>query len=243
MAIGPTTVTDLGNGNILCSTADSVPGKYFNTVRVDVAAFAGGSGSPGLSAGPRNAANITGALSKLVSVINQVGFNASIDASNNIVVLSGNTVDTTIGSQGNHVLGLATSTATSFGVGSEYNGIVSSEQVQLPSSLTATSAALGLTGLTVGSPNAIATVDAAIAQLGTISSTLGSASQELSGLSNFSSSLLSSKTAGVGALTDADMAEVSARLASLQTKQQLSVQALSIANRQPQALLKLFGGQ
>ena len=86
-------------------------------------------------------------------------------------------------------------------------------------------------------------MDAAIAKLGTISSTLGSASDELSGLSSFSSSLLNSKTAGVGALTDADMAEVSARLTSLQTKQQLSVQSLTIANKNPQALLKLFGGQ
>jgi len=40
---------------------------------------------------------------------------------------------------------------------------------------------------------------------------------------------------------DADMAEESARLQSLQIKQQLGVQALSIANSNPQVILSLFG--
>jgi flagellin len=53
--------------------------------------------------------------------------------------------------------------------------------------------------------------------------------------------LSNSLTSGLGALTDADMAAESAQLTSLQTKQQLGIQALSIANQQPQALLKLFG--
>lgn len=44
----------------------------------------------------------------------------------------------------------------------------------------------------------------------------------------------------VGRLVDADMAVESARLQSLQVKQQLAVQALSIANRTPSLLLQLF---
>ncbi|MBT3334076.1 MAG: flagellin, partial [Rhodospirillaceae bacterium] len=47
--------------------------------------------------------------------------------------------------------------------------------------------------------------------------------------------------AGVGTLVDADLAEESAKLQSLQIKQQLGVQALSIANSGPQAILSLFG--
>ena len=47
----------------------------------------------------------------------------------------------------------------------------------------------------------------------------------------------------MGALTDADLAAESARLTSLQTKQQLATQSLSIANKQPQSLLTLFQGQ
>lgn len=45
---------------------------------------------------------------------------------------------------------------------------------------------------------------------------------------------------GIGNLVDADMAKESARLTALQTKQQLGVQALSIANQAPSIILKLF---
>jgi flagellin len=45
---------------------------------------------------------------------------------------------------------------------------------------------------------------------------------------------------GVGNLVDADLAKESARLQSLQTKQQLGVQALSIANSSTSILLGLF---
>ena len=47
-------------------------------------------------------------------------------------------------------------------------------------------------------------------------------------------------TEGLGALVDADLAEESATLQALQTKQQLGIQALSIANQRPQILLSLF---
>ena len=92
-----------------------------------------------------------------------------------------------------------------------------------------------------GATAAIANINGAINSLGNISSTLGIASDQISGMQSFASSLSSSLTAGVGALTDADMATESAQLQSLQTKQQLGISALSIANQQPQALLKLFG--
>ncbi|MCA0279341.1 MAG: flagellin, partial [Proteobacteria bacterium] len=41
-------------------------------------------------------------------------------------------------------------------------------------------------------------------------------------------------------LVDADMNKESARLAALQTQQQLGIQALSIANSSSQSLLSLF---
>ena len=46
--------------------------------------------------------------------------------------------------------------------------------------------------------------------------------------------------AGIGNLVDADLAKESAKLQSLQTKQQLGVQALSIANQGSSILLGLF---
>jgi flagellin len=88
----------------------------------------------------------------------------------------------------------------------------------------------------------VTTVQAAITNTNTISSTLGAASNQITGIQNFTSSLSSALTAGVGALTDADLAAESAKLTSLQTKQQLATQSLSIANKQPQSLLTLFQG-
>lgn len=57
---------------------------------------------------------------------------------------------------------------------------------------------------------------------------------------DFVSKLTDSMKAGIGTMVDADMEEASARLQALQVQQQLSTQALSIANQQPQSLLSLF---
>jgi flagellin len=93
-----------------------------------------------------------------------------------------------------------------------------------------------------GATAAVANVNAAVIKLGNITSSLGTASDHITGMQSFTTSLSGALTAGVGALTDADMAAESAQLTSLQTKQQLGIEALSIANQQPQVLLKLFGG-
>jgi len=46
--------------------------------------------------------------------------------------------------------------------------------------------------------------------------------------------------AGIGNLVDADLAKESAKLQALQTKQQLGIQALAIANQSSSILLSLF---
>jgi flagellin len=51
---------------------------------------------------------------------------------------------------------------------------------------------------------------------------------------------MDSMETGLGALVDADLAKESAKLQSLQIRQQLGTQSLSIANQAPQALLSLF---
>jgi flagellin len=58
----------------------------------------------------------------------------------------------------------------------------------------------------------------------------------------FTQKLSDTLTAGIGNLVDANMAQESALLQSLQVKQQLGVQALSIANQAPQTILSLFHG-
>ncbi len=68
----------------------------------------------------------------------------------------------------------------------------------------------------------------------------GSKQQRISNQNEFITTLSDSLKTGIGALTDANLEEASARLQSLQVQQQLGVQALSIANQAPQSLLSLF---
>jgi flagellin len=86
----------------------------------------------------------------------------------------------------------------------------------------------------------ITTVNTAIVNVSTALSKLGTGSKALQNHLDFVGKLQDSIDAGVGNLVDADLAKESARLQSLQTKQQLGVQALSIANQSPQVLLGLF---
>jgi len=71
---------------------------------------------------------------------------------------------------------------------------------------------------------------------------LGSDAKKMEAHRGFVGKLMDSLTEGVGNLVDADLAKESARLQALQVKQQLGVQALSIANSQPQIILNLLNG-
>jgi flagellin len=86
----------------------------------------------------------------------------------------------------------------------------------------------------------IATITTAIGNVSTALSKLGTGSKSLSSHLTFIGKLQDSIDAGVGNLVDADLAKESAKLTSLQTKQQLGVQALSIANSSSQSILSLF---
>ena len=79
----------------------------------------------------------------------------------------------------------------------------------------------------------ITNVNAAVAKLGTDS-------QALQTHLDFIGKLQDTMTSGVGNLVDADLAKESAKLQALQSKQQLGIQALSIANSSKSALLSLF---
>jgi len=69
---------------------------------------------------------------------------------------------------------------------------------------------------------------------------LGTKSKSLERSLTFTSKMQDALEVGVGNLVDADLAKESARLTALQTKQQLGVQALSIANQSSSVLLGLF---
>ena len=88
----------------------------------------------------------------------------------------------------------------------------------------------------------VATVESSLTNVNAALAQLGSGSAKLSVQTSFVSNLSDALTTGIGNLVDANMATESAMLTSLQTKQQLGVQALSIANQSPSIVLKLFGG-
>ena len=88
----------------------------------------------------------------------------------------------------------------------------------------------------------VTALDTSITQVNLALSKLGTGSKKLTIHKTFVDKLSDELERGIGNLVDADMATESARLQSLQNKQQLGVQALGIANQAPQAVLSLFRG-
>ena len=86
----------------------------------------------------------------------------------------------------------------------------------------------------------INTVETSLTAVNSALAQLSAGAKKFSVQSNFVQSLSDTLTAGIGNLVDANMAQESAMLQSLQVKQQLGVQALSIANQAPQITLSLF---
>ncbi len=107
------------------------------------------------------------------------------------------------------------------------HGIVTLTTTQTVSTQAKASAAIGVL------QTSLTNVDSALAQL-------SSGAAKFSIQATFSQKLSDTLTTGIGNLVDANMANDSALLQSLQVKQQLGVQALSIANQQPQTILSLF---
>lgn len=88
--------------------------------------------------------------------------------------------------------------------------------------------------------SAISTIEASIDALGLALAGLGTDSKKLGMHKTFIGKLADELNNGIGNLVDADLAKESAKLQALQTKQQLGIQALSIANQAPSTLLALF---
>ncbi len=86
----------------------------------------------------------------------------------------------------------------------------------------------------------IAVVQSSLTNVNSALAKLSAGAKKYSVQMDFTQKLSDTLTTGIGHLVDADMAKESAMLTSLQTKQQLGVQALSIANQAPQTVLSLF---
>jgi flagellin len=91
-----------------------------------------------------------------------------------------------------------------------------------------------------GADTASDAIDASLTALSSNLATLGAQAKALEVQKSFLGKLSDSIEAGIGNLVDADLAKESARLQSLQVKQQLGAQALSIANSAPSIVLSFF---
>jgi flagellin len=104
--------------------------------------------------------------------------------------------------------------------------------------------------VTVTSSSSISTQSKASTLVATIQTSLTNVNSALAKLSagaakfsiqgTFAQKLSDTLTQGIGNLVDANMAQESAKLQALQVRQQLGIQALSIANQAPQTILSLF---
>lgn len=118
--------------------------------------------------------------------------------------------------------------------------------------ITTSTQKLSLSGsiVTVKTTNTISTQAKASTLVSTIQASLTNVNSALAKLSagaakfsiqgTFAQKLSDTLTAGIGNLIDANMAQESAKLQSLQVRQQLGIQALSIANQAPQSIMSLF---
>ena len=88
----------------------------------------------------------------------------------------------------------------------------------------------------------VATIQTSLTNVNSALAKLSAGAAKFSIQSTFAQNLSDTLTTGIGNLVDANMAQESASLQALQVKQQLGIQALSIANQAPQSILSLFQG-
>ncbi|OYU77651.1 MAG: flagellin [Alphaproteobacteria bacterium PA3] len=172
----------------------------------------------GLSAGSQAA--LAADFAQLRDQITSIGANASFDGANMIAATPANAIALGDAAGGN--------TITVNGASLALAGTV----VTVLTTSALTSAATSATALGL--------VNTSIDNLGTQLATWGAGAKRLDVHKTFVSKLQDALTNGIGSIVDADLAKESAKLQALQTKQQLGIQALSIANSSSQSALSLF---
>ena len=161
-------------------------------------------------------ADFTRLRDEITNIVSNANFNGA-----NLISASGTNVTAFADDTGSSLI---TVTAQSFALGGTINSITSSDTID-----TNGNAATALTH-----------VNATITALNQQLAAFGSAAGALATHKAFLTSLSDTLNAGIGNLVDADLAKASAQLSSLQVKQQLGAQALSIANSSSSILLKFF---
>jgi flagellin len=166
----------------------------------------------------RNAlnSNFQALLQQISTVVENASFNGA-----NLIDGSTNQIEALASSDGQHRI------------------TVAAENMSLSGPLVTISAAGSISTQSQASAM-INTVELSLNNVDSALASLGSGSAKFSIQATFVQNLSDTLTTGIGNLVDANMASESAQLTALQTKQQLGVQALSIANQAPQIALSLF---
>ena len=165
--------------------------------------------------------DVTALIGQIQKIVSTADFNGT-----NIIKTSGASIYALANASGSSKL---TVQGLLLGIGGTSNNTTGITFTATASFTTATTAATFLSLVNTS----ITQVNASVAKLGT-------GANALTTHLNFVSNLQDTLTQGIGNLVDADVAKESANLTALQTKQQLGVQALSIANSSKSALLGLF---
>lgn len=135
---------------------------------------------------------------------------------------------------------LLKTTSTSVSVIANIDG----SQLQIRQQSAVAGALVSLQAHSVGSLTAAGSaavqIDSFISVVNASLGELGADVRALDFQDDFISVLNDQTEVGLGSIVDADLARESARLTALQTRQQLGIQTLGIANQQPQTLLGLF---
>tara|TARA_B100001939_G_scaffold201813_1_gene173409 strand:+ start:6428 stop:7270 length:843 start_codon:yes stop_codon:yes gene_type:complete len=178
---------------------------------------------PGADADARTALNdeFQNLLSQIDTVVNNAEFNGV-----NAVKTGGANIQALV------ALPTGSNTAGDYSITVTATDISASNGLDLTSGLAITTAG--------GASGALAKITAAESTLNTFLSKLGAGAKRVEIQRTFTNKLSDQIEVGIGNLVDADLARESANLQSLQVKQQLGLQALSIANQAPGTVLSLF---
>jgi flagellin len=136
-------------------------------------------------------------------------------------------------------IGVGVATAVVSSAGSNVM-VVNGTDMTLASSMFASFATVDISTSAASATTAANALAQAIVDLNVTLASLGSQATALDAQNDFLAKLSDEIENGIGNLVDADLAKESAKLQSLQIKQQLGAQALSIANQAPQVILSLF---
>ncbi len=117
--------------------------------------------------------------------------------------------------------------------------VVTDENMSLGGAIV-TVAAAGVLDTATNAATMIGTISTSLNNLNQALARLGTGSKALEVHNTFVTKLSDAMEKGIGNLVDADLAKESAKLQALQTKQQLGVQALSIANQSSGLALSFF---